>query len=163
MPDDILSRVVIVDDDPADAYIVKLALANTALPVEVKLLEDGGAFVDYYSGFENDDLAQHRQVVLLDINMPILSGFEALASLNDMGAQRHAPILMFSTSCEPIDVVRAYRLGVNGYVKKPSTIEQAEATMRALTSYWLKTNIPPVSGAASGGSNSRRRAAWGHP
>jgi DNA-binding NarL/FixJ family response regulator len=48
---------------------------------------------------------------------------------------------MFSTSSEPADVKLAYELGVNGYVKKPSSIEEAERIVTALNAYWLKTNI----------------------
>jgi CheY-like chemotaxis protein len=151
------SRIVIVDDDPADAYVLQRAIANAAILTEVKVLGDGGAFVDFYAGDRELDRAQRRQLVLLDINMPILSGFDALKALNELSAVRHAPILMFSTSCEPVDVARAYDLGVNGYVKKPATIEEAESTVLALSAYWLKTNIPAGQRAAADNPDYQRR------
>ena len=135
------ARIVIVDDDPADTYVMRRAFAKAAIPAEIDLIADGQAFVDFYAGSTNDAPAPTRQLVLLDINMPILNGFDALRALDAMGVARHAPILMFSTSSEPDDIARAYDLGVNGYVKKPGTIEEAETLAVALDAYWLKANI----------------------
>ncbi len=134
-------RVIIVDDDPDDTYIIKRALAAAALPVCIEVIEDGQSFVDFYCSNTDGSSRFTRQLVLLDVNMPVLSGFDALRTLRTAGALRHTPILMFSTSSEPADVKLAYELGVNGYVKKPSSIEEAERIVTALNAYWLKTNI----------------------
>jgi CheY-like chemotaxis protein len=139
MSSQVRHRLVIVDDDPDDVYIIRRAIAQADLPVEVALLPDGQAFVDFYAAGAAP--AQPRQIVLLDINMPVLTGFDALRTLGEIGAPRHTPIVMFSTSAEPDDVARAYGLGVNGYVKKPGTIEEATALVVALDAYWLKSNI----------------------
>jgi two-component system response regulator len=157
MANEAISRIVIVDDDPDDAYMLQRAITNAAISTEVKILDDGAAFVDFYSSDHEIDQTQRRQLVLLDINMPILSGFEALHALEEMGARRHAPILMFSTSCEPVDVTRAYELGVNGYVKKPCTVEEAQRTVVALNAFWLETNIAIVPRTASDGHDYPRR------
>jgi CheY-like chemotaxis protein len=132
---------VIVDDDPADAYVLQRVLFNIALPLEVAVLADGAAFIEFYSENQHQEGSHRRQLVLLDINMPIMNGFEALIALNKSGVPRHTPILMFSTSCEECDVTKAYELGVNGYVKKPSAIAEAETMMSALDAYWLRTNV----------------------
>ena len=141
MHNDQVPRIVIVDDDPADAYVLKRAISNSSIVLDVKTLVDGAAFVDFYSSEESNSATNRRQLFLLDINMPMLNGFEALAALNELKMPRHSPIIMFSTSSVHSDVARAYELGVNGYVKKPSAIEEAENTMVALNLFWLKTNI----------------------
>ena len=134
-------RIIIVDDDPDDAYIVQRALTVASIPVDVELIDDGQKFVDFYSADQNGSSFYRRQLVLLDINMPVLTGFEALRSLRRAAIVFHTPILMFSTSSEPTDVRLAYDLGVNGYMKKPNSIEEAGKIVSAINAYWLNTNI----------------------
>ncbi len=141
MANDEIPRIVIVDDDPADTYIMQRALAHSDTPVDVELLMDGQAFLDFYAAVPHRSQPSRHQLVLLDVNMPVLNGFDALRALKEMGTPHHTPIIMFSTSSEPDDVSRAYNLGVNGYVKKPSSIEDANLLAVALNSYWLKQNI----------------------
>lgn len=141
MSGDLKPRIVMVDDDPADTYIIKRALMQASVDVDIELLLDGQAFVDFYADSAERSRARARQLVLLDINMPLLNGFDALRAITDMAIPRHTPILMFSTSSEAEDIALAYHLGVNGYVKKPGTIEEAAMVATALDAYWLKTNI----------------------
>lgn len=141
MSNDPKPRIVMVDDDPADTYIIRRALTQAAVDVDIELLLDGQAFVDFYSSREERSRTRGHQLVLLDINMPLLNGFDALRAITDMAVPRHTPILMFSTSSEPEDIALAYHLGVNGYVKKPGTIDEAATVAAALDAYWLRTNI----------------------
>jgi CheY-like chemotaxis protein len=138
------SRLVIVDDDPADAYVVRRAVAKVAPALDVAFLPDAQAFVDFYTDDNENGRTARSQIVLLDINMPVMTGFDALRLIAERGARRHTPIIMFSTSSEPDEVARAYSLGVNGYVRKPHSIEDAEALVVALDAYWLSMNISDV-------------------
>lgn len=132
-------RLFIVDDDADDIYLVKRAISLIDLPINVAAYNDGQEFVNAMHASAEAEHAE-RRLALLDINMPRLNGFEALRSLTKLNA-RNMPIVMFSTSREQIDIDEAYRLGANGYVGKPNSVEEAGELVRALYSYWLVENI----------------------
>jgi len=83
---------------------------------------------------------ERPSLILLDIKMPGLDGFSVLSLLRGEG--NTSPIVMFSGSARQADVDRAYALGCNGYVQKPSTIEDYRALASAIVTYWRRGELP---------------------
>ena len=79
-------------------------------------------------------------LVLLDIKMPGLDGFSVLSLLRGEG--NTSPIVMFSGSARQADVDRAYALGCNGYVQKPTTMDDYRALAGAIVTYWRRGELP---------------------
>ncbi len=140
MMNDTATRITLIDDDEADVFIFRRAMRNAAIETEIEVYPDGQTFLDDFARRKEKGAATHH-VVLMDINMPRMSGFEALRALQELGWRRSPPVVMFSTSRDRRDVDLAYSLGVSGFVAKPSTLEEAEALVKALSAYWLEANI----------------------
>jgi two-component system response regulator len=83
------------------------------------------------------------QLVLLDLNLPKLSGREVIRQIRANEALKHLPLVVFTTSHAEEDVLESYRVGCNSYLLKPNRFDQFVATMKQLTSYWLSAVLLP--------------------
>jgi CheY-like chemotaxis protein len=113
---------VVVDDDEDDRFILRLTLkeANRQLPVHE--FSNGQEFIDYLTQHAAEyDKDRFNWLVVLDINMPLLNGLETLKQLRQNPRWSNFPVLMLSTSNDPMLIEKAYRLGANGYVTKPKS------------------------------------------
>jgi DNA-binding response OmpR family regulator len=81
-------------------------------------------------------------LLLLDINMPLVSGLEVLEWVRSQKALRGVPALMLSSSSQASDIRRAYELGANGYLVKPSALAKLLSMVEAVRDYWLLQNQP---------------------
>ncbi len=116
---------MVVDDDDDDRFILRLTLkeANRQLPLYE--FADGQEFIDYLTqhatGSTNDGL---NWLVVLDVNMPRLNGLDTLKLLRQHPRWSTFPVLMLSTSSDPLLIQEAYRLGANGYIVKPNSTHE---------------------------------------
>jgi CheY-like chemotaxis protein len=142
--------ILLVEDSPADIQIMQRAVRETSLPVELIVVRDGEEAVDYLlrqgkyapatSGWRNPSL------VLLDLNLPRLSGSEVLRRLRASNALQTVPVIVFSTSSDPADIREAYAAGANTYIQKPRDFNRFLEVLRVIECYWLETAwLPPPS------------------
>ncbi|MCG2460316.1 response regulator [Flavobacteriaceae bacterium F89] len=118
-------KIILVDDDPDDRDIFSDAFQNLKLQAELLLLESGHQFMDY---MEKIDLAIPT-IVFLDLNMPIISGLDCLKYLREKIADTNYFVTIYSTSASERDMEKAYLLGANGYLKKPTGFRQLQDMM----------------------------------
>ena len=78
-------------------------------------------------------------LVLLDLNLPKLSGKDVIRQVRAEDELKHLPLVVLTTSHAHEDVLESYRIGCNSYLIKPNRFDQFVATMEQLTSYWLGT------------------------
>ena len=132
-------RVLVVDDNRSDVRLLQEAFKSTGTPTEV--LTAGG-------GEEALDLL-HRgagpkpHVVILDINMPGVSGHEVLRDIKESRDLRSTVVLMFSSSSSDSDILCAYESHANGYLTKPSDLEEYFEIARRVTDFWTGVAILP--------------------
>jgi len=135
-------QVVMVDDDPDDIFITKALAKRSSLPIDFKGFESGSALFEYIetNGTEAIDL------ILLDINMPQQSGFDIVTKLRDCTQNDEITIVMFSTSDSLNEKKRAFELGGNGFVVKPSTTQEENAFFKVLADsyYDHKSTLLPA-------------------
>lgn len=112
-------RVVLIDDDEIDAEAVLRLLQQRQTAFPITIFSDGEEARSAFRGQFGDDLLRERHVILLDINMPRLNGFEFLSWLRTQSALRHSIVFIFSTSEAETDRQQAYRAHVAGYLAKP--------------------------------------------
>lgn len=111
-----LSPVVwIVDDDPDDQYLFELAFRTLKPPVQVKLLSDGEDLLPALQ--ESDRLPS---LIVLDLNMPRVDGFEALKQLRMSAIYKKLPVVVLTTSTRYEDREKAFNLGANEFLTKPT-------------------------------------------
>lgn len=131
-------NVLIVDDDEADFYLAKESLEASEWPVEISYAKDGH---DALCLLRESCLSESKEppdLILLDLNMPRVSGHELLEAINDDDQIRPTPVLVLSTSSSPEDVQKSYVLNANGHVKKPSELEEYVAVVQAIGQFWFE-------------------------
>ncbi|WP_309572461.1 response regulator [Deinococcus sp.] len=133
-------RILLVDDDPNDVAIAQLAFEWSGLHEDLAVAHDGLDALEY---LRRTGTHQHRPVgsphlVLLDLNMPRVDGFDVLRTVRHDDALVHIPIVVFTTSDAQRDRVRCNDLGADDYLIKPSGIEQFLTIIGDLTSRWLR-------------------------
>jgi CheY-like chemotaxis protein len=138
--------VLVAEDDVDDIAFLKRAFVKEGINVPLYFVRDGQEAIDYLSGedpFANRAEHPMPTLMLLDMKMPRLNGFDVIKWIRDQKVLRRLPVLVLSSSDLDKDVNRAYDLGANSYLRKPSKLEELGRMARDLETYWLKRNIYP--------------------
>jgi CheY-like chemotaxis protein len=128
-------HIVLVEDNPADAEMVEMALQQAGAPVNIVRLDDGVKALEYLT---RENTSQQNDLVLLDLNLPRLSGFEVLERIRARDDLKSLPVVVMSSSSDPLDIERCYRMGANSYICKPTHLEEIFFTIEHLVAYWSK-------------------------
>jgi two-component system response regulator len=112
-----------VEDDDSTFFLVQTALLETALPVILVRAADGDEAIAFLHKSGPYSLAPRPDIVLLDLNLPRVSGFEVLESVQSSESLRSLPICVLSTSAVPRDRERALQLGARNFFTKPSSFD----------------------------------------
>jgi two-component system response regulator len=143
------NMILLVEDEPEDCNLTKLALKKSGVSCELDVVNDGAELLDYLfrSGeYANRDTAREPCVVLLDLKTPRLNGLQCLQVLQrTRGNDRKLlpPIVVLSSSDHDEDMFEAYRLGASGYVCKPVDFEQFVEIIGQTARFWVEVNQPP--------------------
>jgi len=130
-------NIAIVEDNPADAKTLRFALARRAPEIEVILLEDGAQAVHYFSSAQESGDVPPCELVVLDLNLPRVSGFEVLEFLKADPELKKLPVVVLSGSSSHQDIERCYAAGANSYICKPTGIEEVMGMAAQLITYWF--------------------------
>ena len=134
--------ILIVEDDPNDQELILRALKRLNLVNPVVMANDGQEALYILHGTGQPLPA----LVLLDLKLPKINGFEVLAKLRRDQRTRHLPVVILSSSSELEDIQRTYDTGANSYVRKPVQFDQFVEAIKHLGLYWLIWNEPPPLG-----------------
>jgi CheY-like chemotaxis protein len=139
-------QILVVDDDARDTQLTQVALESSTDGYGIVVARDGTEALDYlYQRGKFQGLPKiPPALILLDLKMPKLDGFEVLRTVKQADELRSIPIIVFTSSQHAGDVETCYRLGANAYVVKPVAFDQLLKTMEALSSFWLRTNIRSI-------------------
>ena len=121
--------ILITDDDEDDRYFLRQAIARKitqAVTLEARNGEEA------LQSLSEDSVIKKIDLILLDMNMPGMSGLDVLDSIRNNSALEHTPVVMISTSSEPDLVAFAYSKGVNSYIKKPINLTDYNQIAEAL-------------------------------
>ena len=138
--------ILLVEDTQPDELLILRTLNKINLANGVDVVRDGQQALDYlfregeFAGRAGTDLPT---VVLLDINLPRVSGLEVLERLRADPRTRLLPVVILTSSVEDRDRVRSYENGANSFVRKPLAFAEFAETVARLGIYWLATNEPP--------------------
>lgn len=142
-----LFDVLLVEDEPADAHLIKMSFKENQVPCTLHHVYDGieaMAFLqrqgEAYSNAPRPDL------ILLDLNMPRMNGREFLAKIKSESTLNNIPVIVLTTSDVERDVVSTYHLGASSYITKPMDIEQFIEVVRQIESYWFNVVRLPAKG-----------------
>ncbi|MCP4152747.1 MAG: response regulator [bacterium] len=131
--------LLLVEDEQDHAFLIQEALkGNGHLVNEIKWVKNGREALDYINreGQYNKTNAPPPGLILLDVKMPELDGFEVLSVLKSHAEHKLIPVVMLTTTANSEDVKRAMSLGCNDYIVKPVSWEDFEQKVRKLGQYW---------------------------
>jgi CheY-like chemotaxis protein len=141
-----VSPILLVDDNPDDVLLMKRAFETTSIAAPLIVLGGGAAAIDYLSGsgvYADRVAHPFPLLMLLDLKMPRVSGFDVLAWLRAHPTLKRLPVVVLTSSSQEEDVNRAYDLGANSYIVKPSGSKQLAAVAARIESYWVGLNQRP--------------------
>src|ERR1043166_6912938 len=140
-------RVLIAEDDPSDVFLLKRAFSLAQVPATLHFVRDGQEAIDYLEG---DSAYQDRAayplpaLMLLDLKMPKLNGFDVLKWLRCQPGLKRLLVTVLTSSDQPDDINRAYDLGANSYLLKPHNSHELADMVKRVQKYWLEMNQMPV-------------------
>jgi len=140
-----LKRILLVEDDPKDVELTLTGLADYNLANEVVVARDGEEALDYLyrRGNHIERPNGNPAVMLLDLKLPKVNGFEVLEQVRADENLKLIPVVILTSSHEERDLVEGYRLGVNAYVVKPVDFHQFVNAIKELGVFWALINEPP--------------------
>lgn len=125
-------NVLIVDDDEDDQFLIRAAFEKDSERYNLHFAADG---TDVLENIESPRFLP--DLILLDLNMPRMSGFEVLTHLKKSPVYRHVPVVMLTTSENQADIDRAYELGANSFVTKPINHQSLVDLAEQVRLYWF--------------------------
>jgi CheY-like chemotaxis protein len=139
-------RILLVEDNRMDVELIRDAFRETGLAHEVDIAENGERALDYLIGRgddENRSVTRLPDLVLLDLKMPGIDGFEVLRRVKSTSGLRRIPVIVLTSSREEGDRAMSYDLGANSYLVKPVSFEGFVALVRVIHGYWVGANVAP--------------------
>jgi len=136
-----------VDDRPEDVFLLKYAFKRAEITNPIQVAADGQEAIDYLAGagkFGDRQQFPLPCLVLLDLKLPLKMGLEVLEWIRGQAQFRSLIVIVLTSSIHEGDIKRAYDLGANAFLVKPSDSKVTLDMCKALKHFWLQHNQPPV-------------------
>jgi CheY-like chemotaxis protein len=144
---DVKLTILIAEDNDDDVRILQSALKKAGLTNPVQICRDGQDVIHYLKAegpYADRTRFPFPRLMILDIKMPKLTGFDVLRWLRGHPDCSVIPCIVFSSSSEERDVIEAYRLGANAYFTKPGGYDELAAMFKLINDFWSIASLPPV-------------------
>jgi two-component system, chemotaxis family, response regulator Rcp1 len=132
-------KVILVEDNLADVELVKISVRELENPVELVHVGDGQELLNFLKTATLNDIA----VILLDLNMPRVSGIDVLKFMSEDANYKKVPVVMFTTSNSKTDIMKCYELGAKAFVCKPLDIFEFNSSIKSIVEFWTGINMLP--------------------
>ena len=130
-------QVLIVEDNLGDARLLEFLFQNCGIDCKLRVAKDGVEAVDFL--FQKDGvLSDYRpDLILMDLNLPRKDGRELLKEIKANRELCAVPVVMVTTSSNPMEIGESYRNGANAFISKPIDVELFQQTINAITALWF--------------------------
>ncbi|MCA9500092.1 MAG: response regulator [Nitrospirales bacterium] len=155
-----IHTILLVDDNPDDCEIVKEAWDEIPVGQELRCVNDGTELLDYLYRrglFSKRECAPRPSVILLDLNMPHMTGGEVLTEIKKDSSLACIPIVVLTTSKASRDICHTAGIGVNGYIQKPNSYAGYLQMFTNLRKHWTEILTQPLAG---NGGDCSTNVAW---
>jgi len=132
-------KIILVEDNLADVELVKISISELPYHVELVHVGDGQELLHFLHSAPLNDVG----VILLDLNMPRVSGLDVLKHMLQDPILRKIPIVMFTTSSSKADIAKCYELGAKAFVCKPLDIFDFNHSIQCIVEFWTSINMLP--------------------
>lgn len=130
-------KIMLIEDDYVDALTIKRAFRDIKVENELIIAEDGEKALEMLKAMQ-----EYPQVIILDLNMPKLSGIEFLKIIKKDENFAIIPVVIMTTSKEDEDKLNCYKNGVSGYVEKPIDYNEFLEILKIVYDYWMINEFP---------------------
>lgn len=140
------TEVLLVEDNPGDIRLVEEAFSETDAEATLQVATDGVEAIEMLSRRRDAGADSLPDLVLLDLNLPRMDGFEVLDGVNDDLALSCLLVLVLTSSDDRDDVAECYDRAANAYLTKPTAPDEFIALVQAIVAFWVKcARLPPAS------------------
>jgi len=140
-------EILLVEDEENDIFFFRRAVANSPYIKSFETVKDGREAVQFlkregrYAELKGQSLPN---VVMTDLKMPVMNGFELLEWLKQHPECGIIPAMVYSSSTDEQDVCRAFKLGANAYFAKPTKLDEMVGLLHFIYEFWSRSEIPPL-------------------
>ena len=137
------AEILLVEDNDADVELTREAFRRAHLALNLHRVVHGEECMEFLRKQGPYAAAPTPDLILLDLNMPVMNGREVLAELVADDDLRHLPVVVLTTADEHEEIMGLYRLRVNSYIRKPVDFDQFMRVLHVLGRYWLTVVVLP--------------------
>lgn len=136
--------IVMIEDDEGHGRLIEKNIRRAGVSNEIQSFEDGKRALDYIFGEDRSGnvSADRCLLVLLDLNLPDMSGTEILQQIKENAKTRHLPVVILTTTDDEMEIQRCYDLGANVYITKPVDYEGFANAIRQLGLFFSVMQVP---------------------
>ena len=135
-------KIIMVEDDHGHAKLIEKNIRRANISNEIVHFDEGGAAIDYL--FSDEVRANGPMLILLDLNLPDMSGTDILARVKGDERLRRAPVVVLTTTDDKVEIQRCYDLGCNVYITKPVDYESFADAIRQLGLFLSVMQAPEI-------------------
>ncbi|HAT14456.1 MAG TPA: response regulator [Microcoleaceae bacterium UBA11344] len=137
-------EILLIEDSPSDADLTREALSQGTILNNLHFVEDGVEAIKFLRKKEPYVSVPRPNLILLDLNLPKKNGLEVLAEIKTDPNLKLIPVVIFSNSAAPEDIIKSYSLHANCYITKPVDFLQFTKVVRLIEEFWLAVVQLPV-------------------
>lgn len=140
-------NILLIEDNQDDIELTQIAFQKGKISNPIKIIKDGQEALDYLKEISvSQDINEldFPGLILLDVNLPKVSGIEILKFIKTTERIKRIPVVILTTSKRDEDIIASYDLGVNSYIQKPVVFDKFVDTIQKVQLYWVLTNTPPL-------------------
>ena len=138
--------IVMIEDDEGHARLIEKNIRRAGILNDIKHFMDGTSALDYLYNHKDGPALNGPALVLLDLNLPDMSGTDILAKIKGAGALKRTPVVVLTTTDDKVEIQRCYDLGCNVYITKPVNYENFAQAIRQLGLFLSVIQVPEVEG-----------------
>ncbi|MEM6646021.1 MAG: response regulator [Bacteroidota bacterium] len=137
-------HILLIEDNPGDVLLLREALGIAGLKAQMHAVEDGEAGIDYLHQRGAHTDAPRPDLIILDLNLPLLAGHQVLRQIKTSRSLKRIPVVIMSASGVPKDIMASYERLANSYIIKPVRFNDLVDIARSLKAFWFDAvRLPP--------------------
>ena len=136
--------IVMIEDDEGHARLIEKNIRRAGISNHITHFADGTSALDYLFNHSNGPAHNGPALILLDLNLPDMSGTEILTRIKSEGPIRRTPVVVLTTTDDKVEIQRCYDLGCNVYITKPVNYESFADAIRQLGLFLSVIQVPDL-------------------
>jgi two-component system, chemotaxis family, response regulator Rcp1 len=136
-------EILLIEDNPGDVRLLEEAFRELQADIHLEVARDGAEGLDVISRYIQMSPMRHPDIILLDLNLPKISGHDVLVRIKSNPDTRRIPVIVLTSSRAESDIRRAYESYANAYLRKPSTLDGLISAAQQIKSFWMETATLP--------------------